>query len=80
MLRLFVLVVLGGGRVVFVVMMVDALACAFVVGVLVWFRVGVVWSYGLRVVGRIGVIEWFWGDWRFVLSCVLVCIGCVLLV
>ena len=58
---MFVLVVLvvlvGGGRVVFGVTVVDVLACVLVVGVLLLFRVGVVRLYGLRVVGRMGVME-----------------------
>ena len=55
---MFVLVVfVGGGRVVFGVTVVDVLACVLVVGVLLLFRVGVVRLYGLRVVGRMGVME-----------------------
>ena len=69
---LFVLV--EEGRLLFGVIVCEGLCWELVFGVFVRFAMWVEVLYGLRVVGRIGVIGFCWGVWASELSVAVVCV------
>ena len=67
-------VLVGGGRLVFGVTVCEGLRWELVFGVFVRFVMWVGLVYGLRVVGRIGVIGFSWGNWACGFSATVVCV------